>query len=1170
MEQIINNLSIEGLRELWNATLKLDDGTIHPDDTFDSVAERLPVAEIREILLEMIDMPKPPAQPRNQPRVQHVDFAEAIKDKAAQRQSRVESLRRQYYEDTYADVTGNDNVDDFYSWLKKKNAPANRKNIDDFINSIDFDSVIDFTKLNKKERELAFDRIKDKLQHLLGDFQITDNFLIHYRINGEWKTRTLTPEIWRQLLESFDNREFIYGIEDMNVPLIAFSDEPETDVFKFVYFDAISISRVRPSGNTRKDNRDSFFPYLNKTDLDLSKYQIFSSIVGENGKQIPELNDSCFVYALAQAGIDEDTLNKIRLRIHTRKFGLSKMDMICQEFNLHVSVKDLESTNDNTKFRVNRKKFFGTANGTKVLLNSYKCHYFIEDRTPYTYDYIKHKYILKEDIPNEYATKRYHQGYWSNNKDADRFMSSGKLIRLLFENNCFEPITYNNARVLSTTLYRDIKFKIDDLSYSEKHCTKLMEPRVTKSKTLNKEYTYFYADFEADVSKKPHKCFMCCLQSLDGITNRTFKGENCDRQFLEFVSQFNNPCIYFHNLKYDFSFLAKYGLKRSIQKGNRLMRAILDYTTYEDKHKEIYFRDTVPILSCKLSQLPSMFNIKGVQKEIFPYKYYTFERLESNIGTISEAGAHEDKPWTQSDYKLFNENIDKIPGCRIDDNHFNMYSYCEFYCKQDVNILRIAFNSFVSDFNKEFLINPLNFISISSLANEVFKKRVYYPNKNLYEVGGHVREFMSQAVYGGRCMCAENKKWHIKDVPIVDYDAVSLYPSAMKRLYTVEGVPEVINFEASNLTSIPQELQKYSAYIVEIRITKVGKHYPFPLIVQKTPEGNLNKDDNIDPDHPYTMVLDNIYLEDLVEFQKITFDVIRGYGWTGRKDYRIQKEIERIFLKRLEYKKQGNPLQNLYKLIMNSCYGKCIEKPVMKDASYVKDIDVTNNKETYNVYRRYIEKHYEEIVEDIDVGAGVHEIKRLRPTDNHFNNSLLGIQILSMSKRIMNEVMCLAYNLGCHIFYQDTDSMHIYKADLEKLEKEFKNKYGRELKGKMLGQFHSDFPEVKDGTPGEIPYSIESIFLMKKLYIDKLTDSSKKIDYMFRGKGLTQECIKITAKRYGGMIELYEHLYKGNEVAFDLTEGSPSFAFAKDFTVSSNEHFIRKVRTPYHEGELKI
>ena len=143
----------------------------------------------------------------------------------------------------------------------------------------------------------------------------------------------------------------------------------------------------------------------------------------------------------------------------------------------------------------------------------------------------------------------------------------------------------------------------------------------------------------------------------------------------------------------------------------------------------------------------------------------------------------------------------------------------------------------------------------------------------------------------------------------------------------------------------------------------------------------------------------------------------------------IQDEIKKIFQKRVDYKKQKNPLQQLYKLIMNSCYGKTIEKPVEKDIKYIKGDQETD---------RYIVKNYNKIVEIVDLmDSDIHGIKEIVPIDNHFNFSLLGIQVLSMSKRIMNEVMCLAYDIGCRIYYQDTDSMHIVHEDLEKLEKAF-------------------------------------------------------------------------------------------------------------------------------------
>ena len=64
---------------------------------------------------------------------------------------------------------------------------------------------------------------------------------------------------------------------------------------------------------------------------------------------------------------------------------------------------------------------------------------------------------------------------------------------------------------------------------------------------------------------------------------------------------------------------------------------------------------------------------------------------------------------------------------------------------------------------------------------------------------------------------------------------------------------------------------------------------------------------------------------------------------------------------------------------MNSCYGKCIEKPVMKDSVYVKDEIVKKKRETFNPYIRFVNKHYNEIVEDIKVSETIHEmLKTLR------------------------------------------------------------------------------------------------------------------------------------------------------------------------------------------------
>ena len=211
-----------------------------------------------------------------------------------------------------------------------------------------------------------------------------------------------------------------------------------------------------------------------------------------------------------------------------------------------------------------------------------------------------------------------------------------------------------------------------------------------------------------------------------------------------------------------------------------------------------------------------MFGLDDIKKELFPYNYYTYIQLAEGetedegitAGIIEDAGKYEIVPWGEKEYREFEENINQI-GARIDEKRFDMYKYAEFYCQQDVRILRESFNVFRKGFLEDFKIDVIHFISISSLANEVFNQNVYYPNKHLYKVGGHLRHFLSKAVYGGRCMCAYNKKWHVHE-NICDYDAVSLYPSAMARLWTVEGKPKVIEDYQLNMDFLSQQ----SAYFV--------------------------------------------------------------------------------------------------------------------------------------------------------------------------------------------------------------------------------------------------------------------------------------------------------------------------------------------------------------------
>ena len=80
------------------------------------------------------------------------------------------------------------------------------------------------------------------------------------------------------------------------------------------------------------------------------------------------------------------------------------------------------------------------------------------------------------------------------------------------------------------------------------------------------------------------------------------------------------------------------------------------------------------------------------------------------------------------------------------------------------------------------------------------------------------------------------------------------------------------------------------------------------------------------------------------------------------------------------------------------------------------------------------------------------------------------------------------------------------------------------------------------------------------------------IEYMFRGKGLTQQSIinKYTKEYDNDPIKLYEYLYNGNEVEFDLAENQTRFKMNKNMTVETIKNFKRNIKVKYDEGNREL
>lgn len=177
------------------------------------------------------------------------------------------------------------------------------------------------------------------------------------------------------------------------------------------------------------------------------------------------------------------------------------------------------------------------------------------------------------------------------------------------------------------------------------------------------------------------------------------------------------------------------------------------------------------MLNMPLSDLPKFLNL-DICKEVYDYSLNDVNIFFQEIIDYSLI----------SDTKTRNEIKERaqLLGFEENDNQFNIIKYCDYYCERDISVLKQAMEKFAEIINVNLgNLNIFDSLTISSLAEKYMTQEGVFDN--VYELGGIARMFIQKCVVGGRVMCWNNKK-NIVEECIDDFDAVSLYPSAMARL----------------------------------------------------------------------------------------------------------------------------------------------------------------------------------------------------------------------------------------------------------------------------------------------------------------------------------------------------------------------------------------------------
>ncbi|KAL8004045.1 putative DNA-directed DNA polymerase, family B, mitochondria/virus, ribonuclease H-like superfamily [Plasmopara halstedii] len=398
----------------------------------------------------------------------------------------------------------------------------------------------------------------------------------------------------------------------------------------------------------------------------------------------------------------------------------------------------------------------------------------------------------------------------------------------------------------------------------------------------------------------------CAAWKIGNNATQKAWGLNCVRDMLDSLPADQNFLMWAHNAGFDERVLIWYlstfdNRGGFIVTGNMVKQLVGTY-----KGRRLVFKDTRSFISCSLAEMPEQFpgacGEVTLEKESFPHDVMNADTFDSMLPLERIKSQFED-------YEALVKNASKIDA--IKDNALDVQKYAIHYCKRDVDVLALCFQH----------------ISMPGLAYAILNNDGAY--NGCFSMAGPCLSFARKALVAGRVMTRGNNMWHVKvfdtysminDVRvehhkteytnkevelirgtitsggIFDFDAVSLYPSAMAFIPGfVKGRPQIHG----------KEIPENDFHISKVKILSIGRKLHFPL--QSIKEDNES--------HKYA-------LEDLVEFQQASYEVIERLYWKSGFNPQICVSITKLLEERLKLKIAGNPLQGGIKMLMNSSYGK--------------------------------------------------------------------------------------------------------------------------------------------------------------------------------------------------------------------------------------------------------
>lgn len=462
-----------------------------------------------------------------------------------------------------------------------------------------------------------------------------------------------------------------------------------------------------------------------------------------------------------------------------------------------------------------------------------------------------------------------------------------------------------------------------------------------------------------------------------------------------------------------------------------------------------------------------------------------------------------------------------------------------------------------------------------------------------YKYKGDLRRFMLYATSGGRCTLANEKaiqadclmnpdvkelydkvvrgekltdeeRQFMFDHTIQDFDARSLYPTAMSRSAIPLGVPEIVDWRKHPKTEqhiITEAMEKRAPNdaMYLIAHVKYDKKLAMPCNCwkQENPEPRCRWTNDIPRDVVQLRKLRDLYT--MIEVQHAHFEVLGGLEWRHGECTKIQEFMKKVYeFRRLNHSNGfDHPIQEAAKLIMNSYYGKNVTK--MRDSaelffpkrSWVWNCEKKRFEEHDGAEEvlKYLERHWREVKQIVSTGEVF--VVKIKQTDNSAYDACFGCEVLAGSRALICRVSAAIEEITKQPpLYTDTDSLHVFGWQIGAISEWFQKKFGIPMIGGELGQFHPDF-EPQGFKPGE--KFLGSVFFCgvgKKMYIDEVFGDQGSTYFHKRAKGIRAEWLSK---------DEYKRLYDGEVLVKDCDECGGVNIRPKN-GINYSVHLIKKVR----------